>query len=236
MQTERQESFDRFARHLLHPYFACAHRLRWSGREKIPTHGPAVLAANHQSFYDPVMIGMLAPRHVMWLAWEYYYRMPVVGALMRLFGPVPVDVDAPAPTSLTSLLHALKRGDLVGIFPEGGRTPDGLPRRPRRGAAVLALRSGAPVVPITIAGAHAAWPVGRTLPRARPIAIHFGRPFRADAVCRQGQEDARRRAVTYHLMHRVADGFSELDHPRLARDWHARLAQMQRTSGGNPSA
>jgi 1-acyl-sn-glycerol-3-phosphate acyltransferase len=84
--------------------------------------------------------------------------------------------------------------------------------------AVLALRSGAPVVPLTIAGAFQTWPRGRAVPRPGPIRLHFAAPFRAADVRPEGSRAERRRAVTGEIMRRIADGFHDLGRPDLARD------------------
>ncbi|MHC4480398.1 MAG: lysophospholipid acyltransferase family protein [Planctomycetota bacterium] len=223
---------DRIARALLFPYLEAAHRLRWSGVENMPASGPAILAANHQSFLDPVLIGFAADRRVVYLGWEYYYNWPILGPLMRLFGTVPVDVDAPAPTALARMLESLKRGRLCGIFPEGGRTRDGLIGRPKAGVVLLALRSRAPVVPVTITGAYRAWPPGQLLPAPAPIWLHFGRPFRISEP-RGGEvgPDFRRRAAL-DVMLRVAEGFADLGRPDLADAARRKLLAQSPRAGG----
>ncbi len=208
---------------LLHPYFATFHRLCWSGTEELPPRGPAILAANHQSYFDPVAIGLAARRRINYLALEAYYRAPVLGRCMRLFDTVPVSEHEPSPGALGRMLAALEAGGFVGIFPEGGRTPDGLITKPREGVAVLALRTRAPVVPVTISGAWAAWPKGRMLPRPAPIALHFGRPMRFGGRSTQ----QRRREVTYRVMLAVAEGFRRLGRPELAARSEQRLRRWR---------
>jgi len=213
---------DRAGRPLVGAYFAVAHRLRWRGRENVPPTGPAILAANHQSFYDPVVISLAAGRPVVFLGDLYYYRMPVVGHLMRLFGTVPVEVGSAGPGAFRSMVRALRRGHTCGIFPEGGRSPDGLIARPRPGAAALALRTGAPLVPVTLSGAYAAWPLTRKLPRPAPIAVRFGEPMRPEGPSTR----RRRREVLIELMLRIADGFRELGRPELARRSRRRVLEF----------
>jgi len=212
-----------FATFLLHPYFAVAHQLRWSGAQNLPADGPAILAANHQSFFDPVAIGLAAGRRTIYMGAELYYNTPVVGWFMQLFDTVPVSEKSPAPSSISRLLRALEAGCLIGIFPEGGRTPDETITEPREGVAVLALRTELPVVPVTISGAWRAWPMGRLLPRPAPVRLHFGPPMRFTGESTR----RRRRQVTLTVMLAVADGFRKLDRPDLAlaserrlRQWH----------------
>ncbi|MGD2173760.1 MAG: lysophospholipid acyltransferase family protein [Candidatus Brocadiaceae bacterium] len=214
----------RLARLVTHPYFAVAHRLRWEGQERVPLEGPAVLAANHQSFLDPVALGLALPRPIVFMGAAIYYRAPVVGPLMRLFRTVPVEEDAPGPSSIERMLGALQKGSLVGIFPEGQRTRDGLLGLPHEGVATLALRSGAPLIPATIAGAYAAWPVGRLSPRLASIRVYFGHPFRVEGESTR----LRRREVTRDLMLRIADGFRLLGEPERAARSRRRLLTQYR--------
>jgi len=219
---------DRIARALFFPYFAVMHRFRWYGAENIPRSGPAILAANHQSWYDPVLIGVAASRRVVFLGWDYFCNMPVLGTLMRLAGTIPVDLDEPEPTALARMARVLEQGRLCGIFPEGGRTQDGLFERPKEGAATLALRTGAPLIPVTICGAYRAWGRGRALPQPTPIALRFGAPLHVhrDADGTRADLHERRREVTFELMLRIADGFEELGRPDLARACREKLRSL----------
>lgn len=210
-------------RRVVSPYFSIVHRLRWCGRDRVP-EGPALLAANHQSFYDPVALGVAVDRIVIYMATTLYYNMPVVGWLMRLYGVVPVEERA-GPSSMSAMLKALEKGYLCGIFPEGRRSPDGALTEPHEGAAALALRAGVPLVPVTIAGAHEAWPMERPLPRPARISIYFGRPMSPEGK----STPQRRREVTRELMRRVAEGFDRLDRPDLAETSRQRLEQEYRT-------
>jgi len=217
---------DALARAVAGPAFAMLHRLRCHGVEHVPREGPAILAANHQSFYDPILICLGARRHVAFLAWDYYYRHPLVGPLMRPFHPVPVDLDSPGPSALTGLLRALRQGCLCGIFPEGGRTPDGLLQEPQPGVGALALRSGALIIPVTISGAYRAWPRTRTLPRAAPISVYFGEPMRP-SIPPGASVAQRRRQITWQLMRRIAEGFGPLGRPDLAEACLRRLDRLR---------
>lgn len=211
---------ERAGRALLGPYFAIAHRLDWTGVERVPASGPAILAANHQSFLDPPAVGLAVSRRIVFLAARFYYSLPVLGQAMRLMQAVPVRADAPGHRPLTDMLRALEDGCLVGIFPEGARSPDGLLAAAHHGVGTLALRSGAPVVPVTVSGGHDAWPMGRLLPRPARIRLYFGEPFTA----RGPSSRSRRREVTRQVMLRIADGFTMLGRPAIARASRRRVA------------
>jgi 1-acyl-sn-glycerol-3-phosphate acyltransferase len=125
------------------------------------------------------------------------------------------------------MLSALDEGRVCGIFPGGGRSPDGLVQPPNEGVGTLALRSGAPVVPVTIAGADRAWPPGRRLPRPAPIQLHFGQPLVAQSIAPPGlSPPEKRRRVTREVMLRVADGFAALGRPLEAQRSRQRLQRL----------
>jgi 1-acyl-sn-glycerol-3-phosphate acyltransferase len=226
MRTEAATPrLDRLARAVVRPYFRLFHALSWSGERSVPPSGPAILAANHQSFCDPVMITLAAGRPVVFLGWQYYFGWPVVGRLMRAFETVPVDLDEPGPATLARMVRALREGRLCGIFPEGGRTPDGLIQPAHPGVAVLALRTGAPVVPVTVMGAYRVWPKGRVLPTPAPVSLYFGEPMLFRPPVERTSEPARtlRREVTRRIMLGVADGFARLGRPDLTRRSRERI-------------
>jgi len=216
---------DRAARALVRPYFRLVHRIRWHGVENVPATGPAIVAANHQSFLDPVLVSAPLRRRLTFLAWDYYYGKRLLGPLMRMWGTVPVDLDRPTASSVSRMLRVLEGGGLCGIFPEAGRTPDGLLCRPMPGTAALALRVGAPVIPVTIHGAFAAWPPGRALPAPMPVQVYFGQPLRPEASGRTPRE--RRTALIYALMFRIAEGFERLGRPDLAEANRRRLTELR---------
>ena len=218
---------DRISRLVCYPYFALMHRFRWEGKEHVPRTGPVIFAANHQSYYDPVLLSLAAGRRVTYLALEQYFGYSVLGRLMRFYGAVPVKADSPGPSAYGRMVRALRSGRACGIFPEGGRSPDGLPARPSPGLGAMALRTRVPVVPVTICGAHRAWPPGQLLPRPGALRLLFQRPMLAsDCVddASTGRGEARRQ-VTGAVMLRVADGFRKLGHPGLARRARTRLEE-----------
>lgn len=225
---------DRLARALFFPYFALLHSVRWQGVENVPRTGAAILAANHQSWYDPVVIALAVHRRVTYLGWDYYCNMPVLGTLMRLAGSIPVDTDSPEPSSIAKMLRLLEQGRLCGIFPEGGRTLDGLIGEPKPGAAALALRTGAPLIPVTISGAHRGWGRGQFHPVPTHISLYFGRPLHVDRICggREGTLQERRRRVTYELALKIVEGFTQLGRPDLTDACREKLLALYRHGGG----
>lgn len=147
--------------------------------EKIPLEGPAVIASNHPSYLDPVLLSLQVERPIRFMAWDTLFRVPLLGAFMRLFGAFPVDVRAGRGRDAYEQARALiEDGELVGIFPEGKRSRSGwLEERLREGAARLAWETGAPLVPATITGAFRAWPYFRALPEPAKIRVRYHDPI-----------------------------------------------------------
>ena len=218
---------DRASRILAYPYFALLDRFTWHRSDRVPLREGAIVAPNHQSFYDPVLLSIAAGRRVYYMAWDKYFHYPLLGSLMRLYGAVPVDIFNPGPSAYASLVRMLRDGHLCGVFPEGGRTKDGLPDPPRPGVAALALRAGVPIVPVTICGAFRVWPYWRWLPRTGPIEMLFHEPIavsRDRGVSREGRR-ARRRELAMEVMLRICNGFRELGRPEFAAAGRRKLLE-----------
>jgi 1-acyl-sn-glycerol-3-phosphate acyltransferase len=147
--------------------------------EKIPPTGPAVIAANHPSYLDPVLLSLQVERPIRFMAWDKLFRVPLLGVLMRLFGAFPVDVrPGRGQDAYLKARELVEAGELVGIFPEGKRSRSGwLEERLREGAARLAWETGAPLVPATITGAFRAWPYFRALPEPARIRVRYHDPI-----------------------------------------------------------
>jgi 1-acyl-sn-glycerol-3-phosphate acyltransferase len=154
------------------------------GLDRMPPTGPVIVASNHLSFADSLVIPIVAPRKVVFLAKaDYFTGTGVKGALSRAWfsamGMIPVDRSdtKAALASLDVALEVLGRGEAFGIYPEGTRSRDGRLYRGRTGVAHLALTSGAPVVPVGLAGTQHLQPVGSRLPRLARVTVRFGDPI-----------------------------------------------------------
>jgi 1-acyl-sn-glycerol-3-phosphate acyltransferase len=159
-------------------------RPRVEGIENIPATGPVILASNHVSFADSVVIPFVVPRRVAFLAKrDYFTGTGVKGLLIRAWfegiGMVPVDRDdtKSALSSLNVALDVLAHGEAFGIYPEGARSRDGRLYRGRTGVAHLALTSGSPVVPVGLIGTERLQPIGARVPRLVHITVRFGPPL-----------------------------------------------------------
>lgn len=154
------------------------------GVDNLPAAGPAIVVANHLSFMDSVFVPLALPRRVVYLAKDEYFRRPGLrGALVRRFflatGQLPMDRSggAGAEASLGMGRKVLEEGGVLGIYPEGTRSPDGRLHRGRTGAARLALATGAPVVPVAVVGTDRLRPAGALLPRLRRVGVIVGEPL-----------------------------------------------------------
>lgn len=155
-----------------------------TGLQNVPRTGAVILASNHLSFADSLVIPIVAPRKVHFLAKSDYFRGGgVKGTLQKAWfegmGMLPVDRDDPkaALGSLDTALEVLGRGEAFGLYPEGTRSRDGRLYRGRTGVAHLALTAGVPIVPVGLTGTEKLQPVGARLPRVVPVSVRFGAPI-----------------------------------------------------------
>jgi 1-acyl-sn-glycerol-3-phosphate acyltransferase len=146
-----------------------AFSLRIEGARHIPLRGPVLLIANHQSYLDPLAVGLASRRHVYFLARKGLFRNRVFGSYLRSVNCVPVDQEGVAKEGIKTALKLLRDGRVVVIFPEGERTHTGQMQPLRPGIHLLIKRAGAAIVPVGMAGAYQAYPRSRLLPRLSPL-------------------------------------------------------------------
>src|SRR3954451_7132807 len=195
------------------------------GLDNLPRTGPVIVASNHLSFADSLVIPIVAPRKVVFLAKEDYFTgTGVKGMLSRAWftsgGMIPVDRDdsKAALASLDLALEVLGRGEAFGIYPEGTRSRDGRLYRGRTGVAHLALTSGAPVVPVGLIGTQDLQPVGSRLPRLAKVTVRFGEPLRFEGRYDGVPTGRARREVTDVVMNEI----QKLSGQELAGVYNAR--------------
>jgi 1-acyl-sn-glycerol-3-phosphate acyltransferase len=181
------------------------------GMENIPADGPAILASNHLSFSDSFFMPVMVPRKVTFLAKAEYFTTPgIKGFFSRMFfagvGQVPIDrSDADASrAALSTGVRVLGEGKLLGIYPEGTRTPDGRLYRGKTGVARLALESGAPVIPCAMLGTFQLMPSGKLIPRLRyRPGVRFGKPLDFSRYAGLESDRLVLRAVTDEIMYAI---------------------------------
>lgn len=153
-------------------------RLERHGEEHVPATGPLLIVANHSSFLDSPVVGGMAPRKLMFLAKAELFDIPLFGALIRGVNARPLKREGADPAALRLALKILEDDRALLIFPEGTRGPEGTLREPKTGAGMLAVLSGAAVVPAYVSGTGRAWPKGRRLPRPGKVGVTFGPALR----------------------------------------------------------
>jgi 1-acyl-sn-glycerol-3-phosphate acyltransferase len=171
-------------------------RLEGRGMEHVPLTGPVLLVANHSSFLDPPLVGGVAPRPLSFMAKAELFKVPGLGALIRRLNARPVRREGSDAGALRTALRILQDGGALLMFPEGTRGPEGSLRPPMPGAAMLAVLSGAAVVPVYVRGSGRAWPRGQTLPRPAKVVVRFGAPQVF------GRRDAEGRKIDYEAVSR----------------------------------
>jgi len=133
-----------------------------------------LLVSNHQSFLDPLLLGMPLEVQVCYLARKSLFEVPGMGALLWALNTYPVRRGQVDPGALKTILKLLRTGQRVVMFPEGTRTHDGSLGVFRPGAAAMAIRTGVPVLPVCIEGAFRCWPRTSALPRPARVAVAYG--------------------------------------------------------------
>lgn len=176
-------------------------RCRVFGRENIPHEGPVLIVANHLLWYDPLLIGILFPRRLWFMAKIEIFRLPLVGLACRLTGQIPVNRGESDRSALEQALEYLRQGRAVTIFPEGAVAQHERLLAAHTGVAMLALRSGAPILPIAHSGTRRIF-VGRRawLPR---VTVRIGKPY-VPRIPEGVSRKAALRMVTEDLMLRIA--------------------------------
>ncbi|WP_427174335.1 lysophospholipid acyltransferase family protein [Arthrobacter sp. 92] len=180
------------------------------GLDNVPAEGAAILASNHLSFSDSIFMPLMVPRPVVFLAKsEYFTGTGLKGRLTALFfrltNQLPMDRSggAASAASLNAGMDVLGRGSLLGIYPEGTRSPDARLYRGKVGVARLALKARVPVIPVAMIGTDKVQPIGKRVPNIRRIGMIFGEPL--DFSRYYGMEDDRliQRSVTDEIMYEL---------------------------------
>jgi 1-acyl-sn-glycerol-3-phosphate acyltransferase len=192
---------------VLPPVFKAVWRPDVEGLDHIPADGPLILASNHLSFADSIVIPVVVPRKVVFMAKSDYFTGPglkgrAIRAWFEGLDMIPVDRDdsRSALEALDVALEVLRRGEAFGVYPEGTRSRDGRLYRGRTGVAQLALVSGAPIVPVGLIGTERLQPVGTTVPRLVKVRVRFGQPIEVAGDYEGVPPGKARREITDRVM------------------------------------
>lgn len=161
-------------------YFKVFHRIEFHGRENVPATGPVIIASNHISFYDPIIVGTGVDRDIEFMAWKKLFTIPILRSVIRFFGAFPVELTSADRSAYINAISTLFKNKALIIFPEGERSGDGKVRNLKSGIARLALKTNARIVPVTIVGAYETFSRHRLLPRPGKISVYYHKPITID--------------------------------------------------------
>jgi 1-acyl-sn-glycerol-3-phosphate acyltransferase len=157
----------------LHGYF----QVRIYGAEHVPLQGKLVVVSNHASDFDPPIVSSCVGRPVAYMAKQELFEVPVLSTLIRLYGAYPVNRGSADRSAIRAALASLEQGWAAGIFLQGTRTPDGRISEPKLGAALIAQKAQAPLLPVCLWGTHNILIKGKYKPKRTPLTIRIGEPI-----------------------------------------------------------
>ncbi len=160
-----------FAYWCCYAFYTFGFSLRHTGRENMPAEGPALVVANHQSMFDPTMIGVASRRYLTFLARSTLFEQGILGPLLTSLNAIPIDRGF-GKDGIQAVLKRLGEGQAVLMFPEGERTHTGEVQPLKPGVSLLIKRVKCPIVPVGVAGAFAAWNRFMKWPRFSPLPLH----------------------------------------------------------------
>jgi 1-acyl-sn-glycerol-3-phosphate acyltransferase len=155
---------------MLHTYF----RGKIYGVENVPQSDPLVVVSNHASYFDPPIVSNCVRRPVAYMAKQELFEIPILAQAIKLYGAYPVSRGSADRNAIRAALECLENGWAVGVFLQGTRTPDGRITDPKKGAALLAAKAQAPLLPVSLWGSEKILVKGSSIPRAVPLTIRIG--------------------------------------------------------------
>jgi 1-acyl-sn-glycerol-3-phosphate acyltransferase len=201
---------------IITPVLRICCRIRVEGKEHLPRSGPVILASNHRSFLDSIFIPLVVRRRVTFVAKAEYFDDKRVAWFFRGVGQIPIrrEGGSASERALESATEVLEAGGVFGIYPEGTRTRDGKLHRGHTGVARLALRTGAPIVPVGLIGTDEVQPIDTKLPRLfKTVRIRFGEPIPLDHYAGRHDDRLALRDVADEVMYEIAQlsGYEYVD-------------------------
>lgn len=171
--------------------------------ERVPRSGPVILASNHSSYLDPMLVGAGLPRAINYLTREDLFNLPVIGWILHRWQAVPVNREGGGAKGLKAILDRLLNGGGIILFPEGTRSHDGKLQPARSGIGLTVIKSTAPVIPVRVFGTFAAYNRFMRIPRPRPVAVKYGRPLQFEQLRAEAQSCSKERLKA--IYQQVAD-------------------------------
>lgn len=192
---------------LLGPFLRLIYRPKAEGLDYVPATGPAILASNHLSFIDSLFVPLLVKRRVVYIGKADYFDKWRTRWFVRAVGVIPVrrEGGSAGEAAIQTGIRALREGHLIGIYPEGTRSPDGRLYRGKTGVARMALEARVPVIPVAVEGTDEVMPIGMKFPRTIPgrVRVRFGRPLRFDRHYDTPKDRFVLRSVTDEIMYEI---------------------------------
>ncbi|MBD2439886.1 1-acyl-sn-glycerol-3-phosphate acyltransferase [Nostoc sp. FACHB-110] len=171
---------------MLHAYF----RGKIYGVENVPQSDPLVVVSNHASYFDPPIVSNCVRRPVAYMAKQELFEIPVLAQAIKLYGAYPVSRGSADRNAIRAALECLENGWAVGVFLQGTRTPDGRITDPKKGAALLAAKAQAPILPVSLWGSERILEKGSSIPRAVPLTIRIGQVIAAPSSTNKDELEA----------------------------------------------
>lgn len=164
-------------------------KFRVFGLENVPPSGGVLLAANHQSYLDPVLVAMVLSREMHFMARRTLFRNPAFRAIIAGYNAFAIERDSADVKGVNSAIARLEAGNILLVFPEGTRTGNGS-IGPMKSVGVIAERAAVPIVPVLIQGAYEVWPKGRVIPHLGVVSLVFGKPLSSEKTTGDAIRDA----------------------------------------------
>lgn len=203
---EKGSRFYRVVKFILTPILRGLYGVKAEGLDSFPKEGPVIVVANHVSFLDSFWIPLAVPRRMVYLAKAEYFESWKTRWFFRALGMIPVkrDVKEKTEAALQAGAEVLEEGGVIGLYPEGTRSPDGRLYRGRTGVARLVLRSGAPVVPVGLVGSREVMPKDAKFPKPwGRVTVRFGEPLSFDRYLEQAEDRFVLRTITDEIMYEI---------------------------------
>lgn len=171
-------------------------RIKIIGKENIPKEGACIICSNHKSYFDPPMLVVFNKRHVNMIAKKDLLKNPIMGWLCKTFGALLVDRDGKDIETVKQSLRILKNGEILGIFPEGTRNGMAKGEKAKNGAVLMAIKSGAPIIPAGIKGDYKIF---------RKVTMTYGKPIYYDKTKINQQDKEEIDKLTEELMNTIIE-------------------------------
>lgn len=190
---------------ILGPILRNTWRVETTGKDNVPDEGAAILASNHLSYLDHFIMPAVVDRPIYFIGKAEHFEVPVQGWLFEQWGVIPIERGAGDEEALAEAERVLREGDLFGIYPEGTRSLDGRLHKGHTGVARLALKTGAPVVPIGMKGTYEALPKGQLAPRFPEVEVAFGEALTFEEREGMHEDYDQAREVTDEIMEAIQE-------------------------------